>query len=368
MKELAHPSHHDQGKNRKFTPESEQDISNGNLGFGQNFKPIPETIVVTPGQLGDGRAEIDHPNHQKQGKIRRVTPDSEKNILNRNLRFDQICKPIPETTGANPEQLGDGGVNIQAVGQSSAGFPAGYLDETDGWQKVKHHKNRNRGGQEIGNYPGGNPRGDPEHGGGPEAQVPVPLEDYSQKDRKPKGVTIQDVIAEKIIATRRPQGQVKREKRDCRSRELRLLGTIEPEAVNRVQGKSEWECIDLAVDSGASETVIVEDLLQNVPIKEGDASRRGVQYEVANGVRIPNLGEKRFRGFTEEGTARSITSQVCEVNKGLLSVRRVVDVGHRVVFDADGSFIEDKITGERMWMKDEGGMYMLRMWVRGEGF
>ena len=81
------------------------------------------------------------------------------------------------------------------------------------------------------------------------------------------------------------------------------------------------------MDSGASETVIIEDMLPNIPIKQGGASRRGVQYEVANGVRIPNIGEKNFQGYSEEGTVRSIATQVCELNEGLLSVRKVVRAG-----------------------------------------
>ena len=68
-------------------------------------------------------------------------------------------------------------------------------------------------------------------------------------------------------------------------------------------------------------------------VKESVASRRGVEYEVANGVRIPNLGEKKFKGESEEGVARAITAQVCDVNKALLSVRRVVEGGNKVVFE-----------------------------------
>ena len=153
-----------------------------------------------------------------------------------------------------------------------------------------------------------------------------------------------------------------------KAQELRIIRTIEPETVNSVTTKNKWEVIDLVVDSGASETEISEDMLPNIPIKQGDASRRGVQYEVANGVRIPNFGEKKFQGYSEEKTVRSITTQVCEVNKGLLSVRKVVEAGNRVVFDSKGS---DKKTHERMYMRDEAGMYMLRMYVRNaacEGF
>ena len=150
-------------------------------------------------------------------------------------------------------------------------------------------------------------------------------------------------------------------------RGLRLFTTIEPEGVNAVQDQG-WEEIELAVDSGASETVIGEDMLTSVATKEGPASKRGVQYEVANGVRIPNLGEKHFQGYTEEGLPRNLKAQVCDVNKALLSVSKLVHMGNAVVFDGEGSYIEDKATGERLWLREQGGMYMLKLWVKGEGF
>ena len=42
--------------------------------------------------------------------------------------------------------------------------------------------------------------------------------------------------------------------------------------------------------------------------------------------------------------------------------------GHRVVFDSDGSYIEDKETGDVMNLKDNGQMHMLKMWIRRGGF
>ncbi|MDA8583692.1 hypothetical protein N9L68_05645 [bacterium] len=143
---------------------------------------------------------------------------------------------------------------------------------------------------------------------------------------------------------------------------LGALETIEPEGLSSVQ-EGEWEVLEFAVDSGASETVINQEMISSVERKEGPASRRGVSYEVANGVRIPNLGEKRFSGSSDEGVERTLTAQVCDVNKALLSVRKVVAAGNRVVFDNGGSYIEDKSTGERMWMTEQNGMYMLKMWI-----
>ena len=121
--------------------------------------------------------------------------------------------------------------------------------------------------------------------------------------------------------------------------------------------------LELAVDNGASEILIYEEMVKSVAIEEGEASKRGVEYEVANGVRIPNLGEKKFTGSSEGGVKRTLTAQVCDVNKALLSVRKVVAAGNRVVFDDAGSFIEDKRTGKRMWLQEENRMCMLKMWV-----
>ena len=64
---------------------------------------------------------------------------------------------------------------------------------------------------------------------------------------------------------------------------------------------------------------------------------------------------------------RNLTAQVCDVNKPLLSVKKVLKAGHRVVFDEDGSYIEDKVTGETMSLREESGMYVLKLWVRRGG-
>ena len=114
--------------------------------------------------------------------------------------------------------------------------------------------------------------------------------------------------------------------------------------------------------------MVNEDMLPEVELKEGAASRRGVEYEVANGEKIPNLGEKKFRGVTVEGKSRNITAQVCDVNKALLSVKKVMSAGNKVVFDSAGSYIEDKSSGEKMWMTEEKGMFLLKLWVPRTGF
>ena len=96
--------------------------------------------------------------------------------------------------------------------------------------------------------------------------------------------------------------------------------------------------------------------------------RKGVRYEVASGDLIPNLGEKCFTAVAESGQERVIKAQVCEVNKALLSVHRMVQAGNTVVFSKQGSYAQDDATGERIYMQEKGGMYMMKMWVRNPSF
>ena len=143
---------------------------------------------------------------------------------------------------------------------------------------------------------------------------------------------------------------------------INALTTIVPEEINSI-GNDGWEEFEFAVDSGASETVIGPEMISSAETKESAASKRGVVYEVANGVRIENLGEKKFIATSEEGISRHITAQVCEVNKGLLSVHRIVQAGNRVIFDPKGSYIEDAKTGDKMHIAEKNCMFMLKMWT-----
>ena len=93
-----------------------------------------------------------------------------------------------------------------------------------------------------------------------------------------------------------------------------------------------------------------------------------MKYEVADGTLIPNLGEKTFTVHNEEGQVRNVTAQVCDVNRSLLSVRKVTKAGNRVVFEEGFGYIEDKTTGERMYMEEKEGLYVMKLWVPAGGF
>ena len=54
---------------------------------------------------------------------------------------------------------------------------------------------------------------------------------------------------------------------------------------------------------------------------------------------------------------------ICDVSKALGSVSQMCRIGHRVTFnppwDGNGSYIEHIETGEKMWLEEKGGLYIL---------
>ena len=124
-----------------------------------------------------------------------------------------------------------------------------------------------------------------------------------------------------------------------------------------------WQLLSVAVDSGAAETVIPHKLVTSHGVIETDASRSGLNYASATGDPIPNLGEQLLPLFTREGTLRTMKFQAAPVSRALGSVMRMCQSGHRCVFDEDGSYIVNKITGEINWLREENGNFMLDVWV-----
>ena len=147
------------------------------------------------------------------------------------------------------------------------------------------------------------------------------------------------------------------------AKKLGILGTVTPQRVSAVH-EDGYEEIKAPVDSGASESVFMENTAAFLALEEGEPKKNGVQYEIADGSLIPNLGERRIPVIGEQGQRRNLKVQVSEVNKNLLSVRRITAAGNRVVFEADHGYIEDKTTGEKLWLKLEEGMYMLTLWAK----
>jgi hypothetical protein len=130
-----------------------------------------------------------------------------------------------------------------------------------------------------------------------------------------------------------------------------------------------WTELELTADSGACDTVIPRSFAESIPIMPSLASLRGMEYEVANGQSIPNLGERRCLVWTDGATeAKKMTMQVADVHKGLLSLSRCADMGYEGRFGRQAGALVCEQTGEVIPLVRKGNLYVLRVWVKAAPF
>ena len=127
-----------------------------------------------------------------------------------------------------------------------------------------------------------------------------------------------------------------------------------------MQEAEEWEEVEMIVDSGASGTVIGENMVKAVEAKD---VRPDITYKMADGSTVQHMGSKTFTAYTNQGHLREMVASVSDVEDALLSVSKIVKAGNKVVFDDSGSYIEHKLTGEVTPLAEQRGLYKLEMWV-----
>ena len=130
-------------------------------------------------------------------------------------------------------------------------------------------------------------------------------------------------------------------------------------------GPAEWQEIEVIVDSGACETVMPRNLCQMIPIVPSAQSLAKVEYQVASGKDIPNLGERHCEVYAE-GSPNPLMMhfQVADVHRPLLSISKAADMGFRSYLDDQGGWLEDMETGECIPIERKGDLYVLKLWVR----
>ena len=94
-----------------------------------------------------------------------------------------------------------------------------------------------------------------------------------------------------------------------------------------------------------------------------EASHMGMFYRAANDTKIAIHGKKAVKEYTKEGSDICMDIQIADVKKTLESVGRLCEAGNTVVFDDDGSYVENKRTGEKAMLVKERRSYVLSFWV-----
>ena len=68
------------------------------------------------------------------------------------------------------------------------------------------------------------------------------------------------------------------------------------------------------------------------------------------------------------GAKCTVRMQVTDVRKSLISVSKVCDAGHRVIFEKGGGYIEHLESGQRTGFERKGGVYTLRVNLDNQSF
>jgi len=119
--------------------------------------------------------------------------------------------------------------------------------------------------------------------------------------------------------------------------------------------------IKATIDSGAAESVAPPEAAPEIEVKESEGSLKGKHYVTAGKQRIPNIGEQRIPFTTKEGHKTALKWQNAEVSKPLLSVSRICDAGHDILFNKNGGHIKNLVTGRTISFERENGVYVLDM-------
>jgi hypothetical protein len=131
----------------------------------------------------------------------------------------------------------------------------------------------------------------------------------------------------------------------------------------------DWYEVELTADTGACDTVMPKNMCSGIPVVDSPQSLKGLEYEVATGQSIPNLGQRCCELWTEGSTTgKAINVQVADVHKALLSLSRCADMGFESRFGSAFGCLIDTQTNEVIPLQRRGNLYILKAWIRAAPF
>lgn len=125
-----------------------------------------------------------------------------------------------------------------------------------------------------------------------------------------------------------------------------------------VEGRSSNRKLRLTIDSRAGESVCEPTGALDFRMRLSVEQAKGMYYLAAGGNRLQNLGEKHIR-VSAEGKLCKMRMQVTQVRTPLLSLGRVCDEGHPVIFTRDGGYIEHESSGDKMHSLRHNNIYTI---------
>ena len=143
--------------------------------------------------------------------------------------------------------------------------------------------------------------------------------------------------------------------------ELRILTTTDPVSIFPVT--DQWKDIEfeVALDSGAVVHVCAPGDIPGYLVQESPGSRRGQEFLMGDGGTIPNLGQSALN-LQDEGKDLQSVFQVAAVTRPLMSVGRICDQGHSILFTATTAVVTAENGSELCrFIRQPGGLYVAKL-------
>ena len=118
------------------------------------------------------------------------------------------------------------------------------------------------------------------------------------------------------------------------------------QAVAKETTRPGFKLVEAVLDSGAEESVSPPRFFPG-PVVPSKMSKAGGSYRVANGHRVPNIGQQAVHFRTDENQAAGMMFQTAEIERPLVSASQLAASGHRVVFSNRGGEIVHEKSSRR---------------------
>ena len=132
-----------------------------------------------------------------------------------------------------------------------------------------------------------------------------------------------------------------------------------PRSQDGPQGEN-WTRVDLIVDSGASDSTLPIGVLPGHQIGE---VRGYKEFSMADGRILPNLGTKKLQMAFQCGRVMTGTFSVVDTSKPLLSVGKLISMGHKVEMNPDGKGWIKLKNGGKIAIYLRNGVWKLPVWI-----
>ena len=138
------------------------------------------------------------------------------------------------------------------------------------------------------------------------------------------------------------------------------LFACETKAVTKETAWPGYKLVEGVLDSGAEESVSPPHYFPG-PVTPSAMSRANGSYRVADGHRVPNIGQQEVHFRTDENHPAGLVFQTFEIERPLISASQLAAAGNRVVFSKRGGVIINETNGKQTALHKRSCIYVLRM-------